>query len=49
MDKFNVNTEDSYWQGLYKIGGTAALLAVLVGLAEIAISFVPGGMHHLKL
>ncbi len=43
MDKFNVNTEDSYWQSLYKIGGTAALLAVLVGLAEIAISFLPGG------
>jgi hypothetical protein len=36
-------TEDSRWQGLYQVGGTAALLVVLVALAEIAITFLPGG------
>jgi hypothetical protein len=43
MDKSTVETADSNWQGLYKIGGTAALIAVLVGLIEIAITFLPGG------
>jgi hypothetical protein len=31
------------WDRIYKIGGIAALGAVLVGLAEIAITFLPGG------
>jgi len=43
MDKSTVETADSNWQGLYKIGGTAALIAVLVGLIEITITFLPGG------
>ncbi len=34
---------DSAWKALYVVGGTAALLTVLNGLAEIAITFVPGG------
>ena len=29
-------------KGLYKLGGAAALIAVLVPLAEIAIGFLPG-------
>jgi hypothetical protein len=33
----------SQWHGIYKLGGIAALGAVLVGLAEIAITFLPGG------
>jgi uncharacterized membrane protein len=43
MGESSIETADAKWQSLYKIGGTAALLAVLVGLAEIAITFLPGG------
>jgi Domain of unknown function (DUF4386) len=35
--------KDDAWKSFYRIGGTAALLAVMVGLIEIAISFLPGG------
>jgi hypothetical protein len=31
------------WNVMYKIGGVAALSAVLVGILEIAITFLPGG------
>ena len=31
------------WNIIYKIGGAAALSAVLVGLVEMAITFLPGG------
>jgi hypothetical protein len=31
------------WDRIYKIGGVAALGAVLVGVSEIAITFLPGG------
>jgi len=31
------------WGSIYKLGGAAALGAVLVGLAEIGITFLPGG------
>jgi hypothetical protein len=34
---------DSNWKSLYKVGGAAALMAVLVGLSEIIITFLPGG------
>ena len=33
----------SQWHLVYKLGGTAAVAAVLVGLAEIIITFLPGG------
>jgi hypothetical protein len=33
----------SEWNFLYKIGGAAALIAVLVGVLEIIITFLPGG------
>jgi hypothetical protein len=33
----------SQWRGIYWIGGAAALSTVLVGLLEIAITFLPGG------
>jgi hypothetical protein len=36
------------WHRVYVIGGIAALGAVLVGLSEIAITFVPGGNAPLK-
>jgi hypothetical protein len=35
--------QDSNWPGIYKLGGIAALSAVLVGLLEIVITFLPGG------
>jgi hypothetical protein len=35
--------EDFHCKSLYKLGGAAALLIVLTGLAEIAITFLPGG------
>ncbi len=34
---------ESNWSGIYKLGGLAALGAVLTGLLEIAITFMPGG------
>jgi hypothetical protein len=34
---------DSGWKALYVVGGAAALLTVLNGLAEIGITFFPGG------
>lgn len=33
----------SKWNTLYKLGGAAALAAVLVGVIEILITFLPGG------
>lgn len=39
----NSELENSKWAGIYKIGGAAALGAVLVGLLEILITFLPGG------
>ncbi len=36
-------SNNSSWQGLYKLGGTAALLAVVIAIAEIGITFAPGG------
>jgi hypothetical protein len=43
MDTSNFDNVDHHWQSLYRIGGTAAVLAVLAGLIEIAITFMPGG------
>ena len=34
---------DAQWRVIYQIGATAALGAVLVGVLEIAITFLPGG------
>jgi hypothetical protein len=39
----NTEIEDSHWKSLYKIGGAAALIVVLVALIEIIITFFPGG------
>ena len=36
------------WDRIYKIGGIAALGAVLVGLSEILITFLPGGNAPLE-
>jgi Domain of unknown function (DUF4386) len=38
-----VNAEPvSGWNSLYQLGGTTALIAVVIPLAEVAISFLPG-------
>ena len=39
------NSENFYhqWSRIYKIGGVAAIGAVVVGIAEIIITFLPGG------
>jgi hypothetical protein len=34
---------DTDWKSIYPVGAIAAILAVFVGLLEIAISFLPGG------
>jgi hypothetical protein len=36
------------WDRIYKIGGIATLGAVLVGLSEILITFLPGGKVSLE-
>ena len=36
-------TLESNWKSLYRIGGAAALGTVLVGVAEIGITILPGG------
>lgn len=43
MEETQVETVDSSWKGLYKIGGTAARMAVVVVLAEMMITILPGG------
>jgi hypothetical protein len=35
--------QESNWAGIYKLGGVAALGAVLTGIIEIGITFLPGG------
>ena len=39
----NHEVENSYWNNIDKIGGVAALCAVLVGVIEILINFTHGG------
>lgn len=43
MTENQSGSADSAWKALYVVGGMAALLTVLNGLAEIGITFVPGG------
>jgi len=38
----DAETVESGWKGLCKVGGTTALIAVLVPLAEVAINYLPG-------
>jgi hypothetical protein len=39
----DVGMAESGWKNLYKVGGTTALVALLVPLAEVAINYLPGG------
>jgi len=43
MESTNSKSIEDNWGSLYKIGGTSALIAVIVGLTEIFINFLPGG------
>jgi hypothetical protein len=43
MNKTSIELEESPWQSLYIVGGTAAIIIVVVGLIEITITFFPGG------
>src|SRR5512138_402409 len=38
-----IEDQESTWKNLYRIGAVAALGTVLVGVAEIGITFLPGG------
>ena len=38
----NIESTEVSWKGLYRLGAIGALLAVLAGIVEIGISFVPG-------
>lgn len=39
----DVESEESRWKGLYKVACVAAIIAVIVGLIESIIMFLPGG------
>jgi hypothetical protein len=39
----HIGNHQSQWNTIYKIGALAAIGAVLVGVTEIAITFLPGG------
>ena len=39
----DVESLNSNWKSLYKVGGVAAIIIVLVTLTEIIITFLPGG------
>ncbi len=43
MNMNNVRTSNPNWNTLYKIGGIAALISVIVMLSEIFITLLPGG------
>jgi len=38
-----MNSNESKWNTIYKIGGMTSIGAVLVGVAEIALTYLPGG------
>lgn len=43
MSENPIEPRDPAWRSLYLVGAVAALLTVLNGIAEIAITFFPGG------
>jgi hypothetical protein len=45
MQTAEEETTGSGWRAFYKVGGAAVLIAVLVALAEIAITFLPEASH----
>jgi hypothetical protein len=43
MDKNRTEEKEAKWKTIYKAGAVAAIFTVLVAVAEIAITFLPGG------
>lgn len=43
MEKTDLHTAETRWISIYRLGAVAALLAVLLGVLEILITFLPGG------
>ncbi len=43
MDKNHDEEKEAKWKAIYKAGAVAAILTVLVAVAEIGITFLPGG------
>jgi len=43
MDKSYAETADSSWKSLYKVGGTTALIVVLLALLDCGIVVLSGG------
>jgi hypothetical protein len=39
----HTENDQDWWNGIYRIGGAAAIGAVVIGIAEIVITFLPGG------
>lgn len=39
----HTESNDTSWQSIYRLGGAAAVMAVLIAVAEIGITFLPGG------
>jgi hypothetical protein len=46
--KPNTAVTDTSWRSLYTVGGMAALIAVLAGVIENVITFLPGGGHTVQ-
>jgi hypothetical protein len=49
MNSSEPTNNDFNWRVLYRLGGAAALAIVLTGVAEIAISYLPGGSAPTKV
>lgn len=43
MKKTDIQTGETNWKSVYKLGAVAALLSVLFAVLEILITFIPGG------
>jgi len=43
MHESRLETQNTPWKSLYKLGGAAALFAILVALTDIGLTFLPGG------
>ena len=46
MNKFSAEIGDSGWNWIYKIGGVAALIAVLIFLLDIVLTFGGGNIRY---
>jgi O-antigen/teichoic acid export membrane protein len=42
VSEYHAQSTDPRWKGVYRLGGVAALITVLVALLDILLSFLPG-------